>query len=215
MTALTPPEASRMDITADGPVLALGKGWYPVETEREQRFRWSSERSEFRLAVLDEAPYKFMLHVEPGPGVELKPFLLSVFSADDKPIRRVQVVGRERVSLDIPALKPGIHKFTLRSEGGGKRLATDPRSLEFRVFEFRAVRGELDVAPPAVQLLKGWYPLETFNGETFRWVNNDAIVTVPAGQSSRAVPALSISRSRSRSVARAMHPHWPSNVARP
>lgn len=171
-----------MDITVDGPVLALGRGWYPVETEQQQRFRWSSECSEFRLAVLDEAPYRLVLHLEPGPGVELKPFLLSVFDGDDKPLRRVQVVGRERVTLDLAAQKPGVHRFTLRSEGGGKRIANDPRSLEFRVFEFRAVRGELDIAPPAVRFLKGWHPLETFNGETFRWVTNDAILSVPADQ---------------------------------
>jgi hypothetical protein len=171
-----------MDITANGPVLALGKGWYPVEKEHNQLFRWATERADFRLAVLDEAPYRLLLHVEPGPGVELKPFLLSVFDDDDKPLRRVQVVGRERVTLDIPAQKPGVHRFTLRAEGGGKRIAGDPRSLDFRVFEFRATPGELDIAPPTVRLLKGWYPLETFNGETFRWVTNDAILSVPDGQ---------------------------------
>jgi hypothetical protein len=172
-----------VDITLNGPVLALGKGWYPVETEGEQRFRWSSERAEFRLAVLDEAPYRLVLQLEPGPGVELRPFLLSVFDSEDKPLKRVRVVGRERVTLDIPPLAPGVHRFTLRSEGGGKRIAGDPRSLEFRVFEFQAVPAELDIAPPGVRLLKGWYPLETFNDETFRWVSNDATIAVPDGRS--------------------------------
>jgi hypothetical protein len=171
-----------VDITSHGPVLALGKGWYPVETHGDQRFRWSSESAEFRLAVLDEAPYRLILKLEPGPGVELQPFLLSVFDGDGKPLRRARVAGRERVTLELPPLRPGVHRFTLRSEGGGKRVDDDPRALEFRVFEFEAQRGELDVVPPAVQLLKGWYPLETFAGETFRWVRNDAILSVPADQ---------------------------------
>ena len=51
-----------MDIAVDGPILALGKGWYLVETQRDQRHRWSSERAEFRLGVLDEIPYRLTLH---------------------------------------------------------------------------------------------------------------------------------------------------------
>jgi hypothetical protein len=171
-----------MDIVADGPILALGKGWYPLEKERYQVFRWAAERADFRLAILDEAPYQLVLHAEPGPGVELKSFLLSLFDDDDQPLGGVQFAGRERVTFDIPALRPGVHRFTLRAEGGGKRIAGDPRSLDFRVFEFRAVRGELDIVPPMVRLLEGWYPLETFNGETFRWVANDASLRVPEGQ---------------------------------
>lgn len=171
-----------VDVTASGTVLALGKGWYPLETARGRRFRWCSERAEFRLAVLDAARYTFELEVEAGPGVAFRPFLLSVFDDDGKPVQSARVIGRERIALTVGVLPPGIHRFSLRCEGGGARLSDDPRALEYRVFAFHAIRAEPDVTPPAVRLLAGWYALETYNGETFRWVNNDAVLSVPSGQ---------------------------------
>jgi hypothetical protein len=49
-----------------------------------------------------------------------------------------------------------------------------------------------DVLPAGAgyKLGTGWYPLETFNGESFRWVNNDA--AVEAGASAKRALRLEI-----------------------
>ncbi len=52
--------------------------------------------------------------------------------------------------------------------------------LSFRVFKLNFVQAIVDILPPEVGARpgSGWYPLETFNGETFRWASNDAKIEI-------------------------------------
>jgi len=68
----------------------------------------------------------------------------------------------------------------------GRSSPNDSRVLNFRVFKIAVSRMSSDVLPSGsgYKLGRGWYPLETFNGETFRWVDNDAQIVVTS-QSAR------------------------------
>ncbi len=167
-----------MEITEDGPVLALGSGWYPLESFRETHFRWVNNDAELMLATLNDAVHTLELTVEPGPGVGLKPFALTVAGGEGWAPVRVDVVGRQSISLPIPSIGPAIHRLVLRCEGGGAPMKDDPRVLNFRVFRMRLCRERSDVVPHGVDIGRDWYALESFAGETFRWIGAQASVTI-------------------------------------
>jgi hypothetical protein len=125
------------------------------------------------------------VQLEPGPGVGLRPFTLKAVE-DGKPLADVPVKGRQQISFTIPAGDPKVHAITLNTSEGGKPAPNDPRVLNFRIFKIAVAPLPGDVIPPnsGFRLGTGWYPLESFGGETFRWVNNDAMIEVtgtPAG----------------------------------
>jgi hypothetical protein len=95
------------------------------------------------------------------------------------------VKGRQQVSFTIPAGEPKVHAITLRTNEGGKPAPNDPRVLNFRIFKVALSTLPGDVLPPSAgyRLGTGWYPLESFGGETFRWVNNDAMIEVTGAPS--------------------------------
>ena len=168
-----------------GNYVALGAGWDRLETYRGESFRWVNNDAVLYVATLRRFEYQVQVQVEPGPGVGLRPFTLKAVE-DGKPLADVPVKGRQQVSFTIPAGDPKVHAITLRTNEGGKPAPNDPRVLNFRIFKVVVSALPGDVIPPnaGFRLGTGWYPLESFGGETFRWVNNDAMIEVtgtPAG----------------------------------
>jgi hypothetical protein len=171
-----------MNDIVSGIDMALGSGWDRLETYRGESFRWVSNDAVLYVATLRRLDYQVQLQIEPGPGVGLRPFTLKVNEADGKTLASVAVKGRHHVSFTIPAGEPKVHAITLRTNEGGKPSPNDPRVLNFRVFKIltNALPGDVLAPGSGFRLGTGWYPLESFSGETFRWVNNDAIVEATA-----------------------------------
>jgi hypothetical protein len=159
--------------------VALGAGWDRLETYRGESFRWVNNDALLYVATLKRFEYQVQVQIEPGPGVGLRPFTLKA-TEDGKPLADVPVKGRQQVSFTIPAGDPKVHAITLRTNEGGKPAPNDPRVLNFRIFKIAVSPLPGDVIPPnaGFRLGTGWYPLESFGGETFRWVNNDAMIEV-------------------------------------
>lgn len=176
-----------MDILTPANNTSLGAGWFPLETYRAESFRWVTNDAEIYAASLRNVKHYLNIHLEPGPGLNLKPFELLVKENDDT-LARTTVKGRQMVSIELPAAEPAVRKLLLHVEGGGKAAPNDTRVLNFRVFKLTFVPAPIDVLPPELgaKLGSGWYPLETFNGETFRWAGEDAKVTIsdPGGAKS-------------------------------
>ena len=170
-----------MDVYRQGDPVALGSGWYPPESYRGEDFRWVNNDAQLNIAQLLPRSYAVSLAIEPGPGVGLKPFELKVLDADGDPIASLQVLGRQTVSFDVPPGPPKVHQFTLHLDGGGKSALRDERILNFRVFKLSVEPGKTDIVPIELGLKvgTGWYPLETFNEETFRWAGNEAVIEAP------------------------------------
>ena len=64
----------------------------------------------------------------------------------------------------------------------GATAPNDARILNFRILRIAVARQAAEVVPvgSGYKVGTGWYPLETFNGESFRWVNNDAMLEAGA-----------------------------------
>jgi hypothetical protein len=168
-----------MDILTPANNTSLGSGWFPLETYRAESFRWVTNDAEVSVAVLRNIKHYLNIHLEPGPGLNLKPFELLV-KENDQTLARTTVKGRQMVSLELAPTEPAVRKLTLHVEGGGKAAPNDTRLLNFRVFKLTFVPAPVDVLPPELgaKLGSGWHPLETFNSETFRWAGEDAKVSI-------------------------------------
>jgi hypothetical protein len=75
----------------------------------------------------------------------------------------------------------------LHVDGADGRVAGSARVLDYRVFAVSSPNGPLllpEIAEPPVRVDGGWYPLEAYAGEVFRWVDDDARfhVAVPAAR---------------------------------
>ena len=173
-----------MDILTPANNTSLGPGWFPLETYRAESFRWVTNDAEIYVAALRNVKHYLQLHLEPGPGLNLKPFEMLI-KENDQTLARTTVKGRQMISVELPATDPKVRKLVLHVEGGGRPAPNDQRVLNFRVFKLTFLPALMDVISPELQakLGTGWYPLETFNGETFRWAGNDAkiVVSDPGG----------------------------------
>lgn len=172
-------DPQRTEIVSTDAEIAFGQGWYPVERFGNSTFRWANNDAELTIAAVQPVEYKVQLTLEPGPGVGVKPFDLEV-SANGERIATVRVKGKETVAFGLPPLRPAVYRIVLHVAGGGARTPGETRTLNFRIFAVSVVRGSRDVLPVHQVLGKGWYPLENFGGKQFRWVNNDAEVSLAA-----------------------------------
>ena len=199
------------DILA-GDGIFLGSGWYSFERYKGESFRWVNNDAEIVVTASNEAP-EISLAVAPGPGLNSQPVELQVLDKNGQVVATAEVEGRETVKVALPLKAGETKKFRLHVKGGGQQAASkdDPRILNFRVFHLGwskplyediqallALNADPDIVPPSdtqelyqnnslptdgLFIGDGWYSLETFDGETFRWVNNDAeiVVTAPSG----------------------------------
>jgi len=176
--------AARGDIVPRGGDISIGRGWYAYETYKGRSFRWVDNDATF--FVDSRKPLaKIAVTLEPGPGLRSTAFTLDVLGQDGKLIGQAPVRGQQSVRFDLPA-QAGKNAYTLHITGGGKKIATDPRILNFRVFRIADATNDATIGAGHPDIVSGvglrlganWYPLEQYAGETFRWVNNDAQIIV-------------------------------------
>ena len=159
------------------PVALIGPGWYPLEMFKGDSFRWVSNDAKMHVARLRWSPYAVVLTLEPGPGVDLQPFDLRVLDGSNAAVATLKIVGKQRASFELAGGEPGVDALTLHVDGGGKMSAGDQRTLNFRVFKISVeALSEIVEMGAGLKLGRGWHPLETFNGETFRWAGDEVIV---------------------------------------
>lgn len=118
------------DVVRAGQGIRVGTGWYPLESFAGSTFRWAGASATFDLAKAAQAR-SVKLDVEPGPGVENKPFSITA-SINDKVLAEVAISGRQSIELQIPPNIEGALQFEVK--GGGKPAKNDPRILNFRAF---------------------------------------------------------------------------------
>jgi hypothetical protein len=123
---------SAPDILADSR-LELGSGWGPLETYRDEHFRWVDNNSQFFVTADKSGDIELSLAVEAGPGVGGK-CLLKALDASGRQVAAVPIKGRQTVTLFLRVEGGNPNEFKLHVDGGGKRIASDPRILNFRVF---------------------------------------------------------------------------------
>jgi hypothetical protein len=168
------------DVVDSGDGARLGAGWYPVESIGGDVFRWTSNDAEI-MACPDATHHTLAMEVEPGPGLGTRVMTLKIRSTSrteqdvylkDRRVINVVVVGNEPQTLTFHVLSKNKH------------VPHDARVLNFRIFHARLGSHLSNCADTILrngsplEIGANWYSYETFAGESFRWVNNDAEVKV-------------------------------------
>ena len=117
--------------------LKLGTGWGPLETFKSEHFRWVENDAVVQITPERSGDAELALTVEAGPGVDGK-CLLKVLDVNGRQVAAVKIAGRQTVSLFVPVEAGKANEFRLHVDEGGKKIASDPRVLNFRVFELAA-----------------------------------------------------------------------------
>lgn len=174
------------DITESG--ISLGYGWYLPEETNGTAYRWVNNQAELTIAAPDtDDPQALHLELEPGPGLDLKPFELKFLNFANNIVAQRTITGRQTLKILLPTESGASTVYKLKVDGGGKTIAGEKRILNFRVFHAKLGMPAPDIATlkDGLALGTGWYDPETVRGKTFRWVNNDAelSITAPATQS--------------------------------
>jgi len=106
--------------------------FYPLESHAGHAFRWVKNDAKIDLHGTRGADLCF--DVESGPGLESKPFKLEVQAPDGSTIATANVGKRTTVKISMKGLESTL-SLRLHVDGGGKIVKTDPRELNFRVFQ--------------------------------------------------------------------------------
>ena len=120
-------------------VAVFGNGWHGIESDD---FRWGANEPE--IVVVDPAKGKdaaLNIDLEPGPSMEKLPISIELLDSDRRVIGRADnIAGRTTVRFDLvnaTGAASGYLSLYLRTKGSIKRLQSDPRDLNLRVFSMK------------------------------------------------------------------------------
>ncbi len=125
-----------------GPV-RLGGGWFQREMSGDEPFRWVENDAELIISPASESSAHdspanksrvLVLDVEPGPGVNMSPFLLELRDAAGKSLSKIQVKRRSVITFALPKSEGRTIPVFLHTRDGGNRIRADLRTLNFRIF---------------------------------------------------------------------------------
>jgi hypothetical protein len=189
LSAAPAPAADAIAAGNDG-ALSLGSNWGPYETYHGASFRWVDNDAEIVLHGRG-GEARVEIACEGGPSLGQRSFALRVLDNARRQVDHVVCDGAgRRTEMLLPA-GGGEARFVLHADGGGKRVPGERRILNFRVFSIGAQRAGdsvADIVDPrkGVRLGEGWYPVERYKGQTFRWMQNDGKMFVSAGGAAHA-----------------------------
>jgi hypothetical protein len=86
------------DIVTPETGISFGAGWYPLEGDINERFRWVLNDAAIHCGPL-RTPRELILDVEPGPGVGFLPFGLRVTGAAGGVLAETVVTRRQPVAV--------------------------------------------------------------------------------------------------------------------
>ena len=173
------------DIVRSGDGVRLGSGWYPVEHYKNTLFRWVTNDAEV-TACPDANNRTLSLLLERGPSIGPGRFVLHIrgnrgdnATATVKPGQYVKVAVRDGAPAET---------FVLHADTRNRPVPRDKRMLNFRALAIILgssagnCKNEIVFDGSPLALGANWYSYETFNGQSFRWVNNNAQVKLTAAQ---------------------------------
>lgn len=115
-------------------MLFLGNGWHDFERAMDDSFRWVADGAELIVVPSQEKGPSFDLDVEPGPSLGGKPLLIMIEGEDGQRLGSAQLEGRGKISIKLPADKPGKRLLRLRVvDSPNLPVPNDARILNFRV----------------------------------------------------------------------------------
>jgi hypothetical protein len=185
-----PATAADAMVSGDGGSLSLGSNWGAYETYHGVSFRWVNNDAELVLhGGTGEATVA--IACEGGPSLGQRSFALRVLDTARRQVDHVMCDGADRRTEMLLPRSGGDARYRLHADGGGKSVPGERRILNFRVFTLDDGRGgpsatDIVDARSGVRLGQGWYPVEHYKGQTFRWMAGDGRIFVGADRSTRA-----------------------------
>ena len=117
--------------------LLLGHGWRDLQRLPDGvPFRWVDGDAEIVVTLPSGTKRQLAIAVEPGPGMESRPFTLRVVDKGGSVCATTPVRGRETVTVTLPVTPNVTSVFRLQPEEGGTRPPAARRGPNFRVFRF-------------------------------------------------------------------------------
>ncbi len=105
-------------------------------------------------------------------------------------------LAEEDFTLEADAPPQGLpHRVEVRASGAERLPAPDSRPVTFliRYFGFDPVQpAGAEITGDTITIGQGWYSLEKFAGQTFRWVSNDAAFSIHSPKESAGEVALDL-----------------------
>ena len=173
------------DVVRAGDGIRLGSGWYPVERYHGLVFRWATNDAEI-TACPDANNRTLAILLERGPSLGTKAFTLHLRgnrgdneTAIVKPGQYVKIAVNPNAAAET---------FLLHADARNRPIPRDKRFLNYRALAIILgssagnCKNEIVFDGSPLALGNGWYSYETFNGQSFRWVKNNARVTLTAAQ---------------------------------
>jgi hypothetical protein len=186
LAPLAPAPCAAADAIGSGNAgsLSLGANWGPYESFRGTSFRWVANDA---VIVLHGAPGEARIAIvcEGGPSLQKPEVFLRVLDTARRQVDHVMCEGPGHPTTMLLPATGGDTRYVLHVDGGGKRVPGDRRILNFRVYD---LDDGSDVTAPrgGVRLGAGWYGVEHFNAQTFRWINGDGHLLVTSDRPGRA-----------------------------
>ena len=142
--AETPPEAagtglqrlSEEGLGRPGPPdeIFLGRGWHRLEVHGPVFWRWAGPCARLVIQRPTGRRRVLRLDLEPGPGVARQPFDLWLLDQGGQTIAQRRVQARSTLDVELPLEPAAAACFDIEIPGGGRRIATDPRLLNFCLY---------------------------------------------------------------------------------
>jgi hypothetical protein len=199
--------------------LRFGRGWHGFERWDGEPFRWVGNDAGLAITLPNAAAPVLRLEIEPGPGVENRPFWLQVRDTVGRTLARGFIGGRQFIDLTLPLIAGQTHYFQLHTEGGGRPIPNSPRILNFRVLHFawvdnseniipdgvpagtfrfgsgdvfQVAKADIAAADRGIRFGRGWYQVECNHGVLSRWVGEDATIALNPPASSDQILSLEL-----------------------
>ena len=123
-----------ISVTAGGGVaILLGNGWYPIEEYGGESFRWVNTNAEIFISG-SSSKGSLVIDAASGPSAGKETLQLSAVDAQGQIVGSCQLRERMKCSIPLTLDYTGKLRLLLRSDGEGHALSSDPRLLNFRVF---------------------------------------------------------------------------------
>jgi hypothetical protein len=158
--------------------ILLGRGWSDLDRDGDSFSRQADADAEIVVNSLGQSSRDCSLDVEPAfVGIPYR-----LVARDDRGHEAAAyLTGRQRITLTLPCDPDRVGLYRLRLE----RVDGLPGTASFRAFCLPGGPPMLLHAPPPPDITldgfrigSGWYSLEHFGGDTFRWVDSDAVIRI-------------------------------------
>jgi hypothetical protein len=154
--------------------LALGANWGAYETYRGVSFRWIDEDAEVVLRG-GSGEAQLAIVCSGGPSVGQVDVPVRVLDRSHRQVDHADCGGPDHPATLLLPLERGETHYFLHVDGGGHPVPGEKRILNVQIFSLAEVGPGAggDVVDPhnGVQLGAHWYPVEHYDGLTFRWMN--------------------------------------------